>query len=357
MTDHDDDGDTTDTADTADTATTDLAAVVPKRRTEAVIEALRVEGVYDPTRDVAAYDDDRVAVPVAEPPAETDAAVETVDLPPRECGLEDLLAERGFAPAEIEAAPSSWAVVGSVVLADFGDVSADDALPEERREAVGEALLELHGDADTVLARGVSGTRRDPATEVVAGTGETETVHVEHGTRYALDLSTVMFSPGNEAERARMGEVVEPGERVFDAFAGVGYFALPMARAGAEVTAAELDPEAYRLLVENARLNGVSDRLRPVLSDCRDVETTADRVVMGHYEAHERLDSALAALVAGGTVHLHEATPEPLFPDRPLEQLRSAAADAGREVEPLDTRVVKEHSPGVVHGVVDARVD
>ena len=337
MTGHTDDGNP------ADSATTDLAAVVPKRRTEAVIEALRAEGVYDPTRGVAAYDDDRVAVPVAEP----DITVEAVDLPPRERGLEDLLAERGFAPAEIEAAPSSWAVVGSVVLADFGDVSADDTLPEERREAVGKALLELHGDADTVLARGgVSGTRRDPATEVVAGTGETETVHVEYGTQYALDLSTVTFSPRSKAERARMCEVIESGERVFDAFAGVGYFALPMARAGAEVTAAELDPEAYRLLVENARLNGVSDRLRPVLGNYRDVETTADRVVMGHHEAHERLDSALAALVAGGTVHLHEATPEPLFPDRPLERLRSAAADAGREVGRRGVGVGVGHSAG-----------
>ena len=71
----------------------------------------------------------------------------------------------------------------------------------------------------------------------------------------------------------------------------------------------------------------------------------------------ERLDPALAALVAGGTVHLHEATPEPLFPDRPLQRLRTAAADAGREVKRLDAWIVKEHSPGVVHGVVDARVD
>ena len=339
-------------------ADADLAALVAKPRAEAVIEALRADGVYDPTRSVDAYDDDRVAIPVVEPPAGTAvAATEPVDLPLRERGLEDVLVERGFSPAEIAAAPGSWAVVGSVVLVDFGDVSADDALPEERREAVGEALLKLHGNADTVLARGgISGTRRDPTTEVVAGTGETETVHVEHGTKYALDLSSVMFSPGNKAERARMGEVVEPGERVFDMFAGIGYFALPMARAGAEVTAAELDPDAYRFLVENARLNGVSDRLRPVLGDCRGVETTAERVVMGHYDAHEHLESALDALVSGGTLHLHEATPEPLFPDRPVERLRSAADDAGRSVEVLGTRVVKDHSAGVVHGAVDARV-
>ena len=166
-----------------------------------------------------------------------------------------------------------------------------------------------------------------------------------------------MFSPGNKAERARMGEVVGPDERVFDMFAGIGYFALPMARAGADVTAAEIEPAAYRYLVENTRLNHVTDRLRPVLGDCRDVETTADRVVMGYYDAHEYLDAALAALVAGGFLHLHEATPEPLFPERPADRLRSSADAAGRSVQILATRVIKDHSPGVVHGVVDARVD
>ncbi|PSP49322.1 class I SAM-dependent methyltransferase family protein [Halobacteriales archaeon QH_7_69_31] len=336
----------------------ELAAIVAKPRAEAAIEALRAEGVYDPTRSVDAHDADRVAVPIAAPPTETAvAAVEAVALPRRERGLEDLLAERGFTDREIDAAPSSWAVVGSVVLGDFGDVSGGDALPEARREAVGDALLELHATADTVLARGgVSGKRRQPDIEVVAGTGETETVHVEHGTRYALDLGTVMFSPGNKAERARMGEVVAADERVFDMFAGIGYFALPMARAGADVTAAEIEPAAYRYLVENTRLNDVTDRLRPVLGDCRDVETTADRVVMGYYEAHEYLDAALAALVSGGTLHLHEATPDQLFPDRPVDRLRAAAEATDRSVDLLDTRVVKDHSAGVVHGVVDARI-
>ena len=77
---------------------------------------------------------------------------------------------------------------------------------------------------------------------------------------------------------------------------------------------------------------------------------------MGYYEAHEFLDAALEALVPGGTLHLHEATPEPLFPERPVDRLRSAADAAGREVETTGTTVVKGHSAGVVHGVVDAEV-
>ncbi|MFO7927463.1 MAG: class I SAM-dependent methyltransferase [Halobacteriota archaeon] len=337
----------------------ELAAIVERSRTESVVEALGAEGVYDRSRRIESYDADRTAIPVLDAPRSIAVdAVERVGLPRRERGLRDLLDARGASDEIIDAAPSSWAVIGSVVLVDFGDVSAKGTLDPTACETVGEALLELHGEADTVFARGgISGTRRDPSGKVVAGIGETETIHAEHGTRYALDLAEVMFSPGNKAERARMGEVVEPGERVFDMFAGIGYFTLPMARESASVTAAEIDPVSYRWLVENAQLNGVTDDIRAVLGDCRTVETTADRVVMGYYDAHEYLGPALDSLVPGGTVHLHEATPEARFPDRPIDSLRTAAQVADRTVDVLETRLVKTHSAGVVHGVVDAKIE
>jgi tRNA wybutosine-synthesizing protein 2 len=329
-----------------------LAALVEKSRAEGAIESLREEGVYDDARSVAPHDEERVALPITEPPTRTDVreVIET-DLPRRTRGLAELLRERGWEDDEIDRAPGSWAVVGSVVLVDIGDVP--------RPEEVGEALLSLHGEADTVLARGgVSRATREPEVEVLAGEGDTETVHTEHGTRYALDLAAVMFAPGNKDERARMGEVVREGERVFDMFAGIGYFTLPMARAGAAVTAAEVNPTAFRYLVENAVLNGVEDRISAFRADCRDVEVEAvDRVVMGYYDAWEYLDAALAALRPAGVVHLHEATPEAELWDRPVSRLREAADERGRGVEVLDRRVVKSHSPGVEHVVVDARVE
>jgi tRNA wybutosine-synthesizing protein 2 len=315
------------------------------------VESLREEGVYDDARSVAAHDAGTVAVPVSDPPAETDVvAVVRTDLPRRTRGLRDLLRERGWEETEIDRAPGSWAVVGRVVLVEVGD--------SPRPAEVGEALLALHGEADTVLARGgVSGPTREPDVEVIAGEGDTETVHTEHGTRYALDLAEVTFAPGNEDERARMGEVVAGGERVFDMFAGIGYFTLPMARAGADVTAAEVNPTAFRYLVENAVLNGVEDRVSAFRADCRDVEIEGvDRVVMGYYDAYEYLDPALAALGPGGVVHLHEATPEAELWDRPVSRLREAAAWRDRTVEVLDRRTVKSHSPGVAHVVVDARI-
>ena len=333
-----------------------LAAVVDKLRSQAAIESLRAEGVYDDTRSVTEWSEDSVAVPVTAPPQETQyrEVVRQVG-EPRLRTLEDHLRERGWTDEEIAAAPGSWAVLGSVVLVDIGD--------SPRPAEVGEALLTLHGEAETVLARhGISGEHREPSAEVIAGDGDTETVHTEHGTRYAMDLAEVMFSPGNKAERARMGDIVAADERVLDMFAGIGYFTLPMARAGAQVTAVERNPTAFRFLVENVMLNDVDERVHPYRADCRDVvpgfaeEGRADRVVMGYYEAHEYLDSALAALAPDGVLHMHEATPDALVFDRPVERLKAAVAEADRDVEILDTRRVKEYSEGVAHVVVDARV-
>lgn len=354
-----------------------LAAIVDKPRTEAAIESLRAEGVYDESRRVCEDGPDRNALPITAPPAETQVreVVRQLEPEPRNPDLEDLLADRGWSDDELESAPGSWAVIGSVIL-----VTIPEDCPDET--AVGEALLELHGEADSVLADegiandGTAGTYREPRTRLLAGNSDTETIHTEHGTRYGLDPTKVMFSPGNQAERARMGDLVDDGEHVFDMFAGIGYFTLPIARAGAEVTATEVNPTAFRYLLENAMLNDVSDQVDAYMTDCRDLadDLDADRVVMGYYgrsddssggdgdgtrtdEAHDFLPDALAALSPGGVVHYHEATPESRLWDRPLARLERAADAAGRDLEVLEKRRVKSHSAGVAHVVIDARFD
>ena len=340
---------------------TPLAAIVSKETGQEAIAALRDDGIYDDSRKLREAGDGALALPVSAPPDETEVheVIRQSDPESRTRGLDDLLAARGWNDEEIARAPKSWAVIGTVILADF------EGCPRE--EEVGEALLSLHGGADTVIAReGISGEHREPSVRVVAGAGDTETVHKEHGTKYAMDLARVMFSSGNKRERARMGEIVEKGERVFDMFAGIGYFTLPMARAGAHVTAVERNPVAFQYLLENAVLNGVAERIDAYRADCREIETEADRIVMGYYDAseprsesegYEYLDSALRALRDGGVLHMHEATPEAELWERPVSRLREAAANAGREIELLDRRRVKSHSEGVSHIVIDARIE
>ncbi|MFC6721698.1 class I SAM-dependent methyltransferase [Halobacteriaceae archaeon SHR40] len=339
-----------------------LSAVVEKPRAQAAIGSLRDEGVYDDSRSVYECGDETVAIPVTALPQETRVLdlIEEVG-EPRLQTVTDHLRDRGWSDEELERAPGSWAVIGSAILVEASDTP--------RPSEVGEALLAMHGSADTVLARqGISGDHREPEVEVLAGEGDTETVHREHGTEYALDLSEVMFSPGNKAERARMGEIVSDTERVLDMFAGIGYFTLPIARAGAHVTAVERNPASFQYLVENVVRNGVQDRVETYRADNRDViaggqadETPEhqfefDRIVMGYYDAHEYLDSALGVIEPGGWVHMHEATPEGLVPDRPLGRLREAAERQDLDIETHSVQNVKGYSEGVAHVVVDAKL-
>ena len=340
---------------------TDLAAVVEKPDAGAAIAALREAGIYDSTRRVVERDDTRLEVPVVEPPAigaVSDRVVEQADPVARVTGLDDLLAARGWSDAEIGRAPRSWAVIGDAVV-----VRIPGGCP--RPAEVGEALLDLQGCRTALARNGVSGPLREPDVEVIAGDADTEVVHTEHGTRYALDLSAIMFSPGNQAERVRMGDAVEPGTRTLDMFAGIGYFSLPMARAGAVVTAVERNPEAFRYLVENVPLNGVEERVSPIRGDCREVaewladsgRERFDRVVMGHYDALDYLAAALPLVRDGGVLTVHAVAPDAEPWGEALDRIEVAGRAAGRPVEVDDRRRVKGYSEGMVHVAVDVVVD
>ncbi|MFW6448044.1 MAG: class I SAM-dependent methyltransferase [Halobacteriota archaeon] len=340
---------------------TELAAVVPKTRVERCLAYLERRDRYDPSRRIAEYDADRVAIPVTAPVKHP--TIERVE-PGADGGrrlrnLADHLRERGWSDDEVDLAPTSYARVGDIVLLD--------GWPEYRPADVGAALLALHGDAATVLAQlGIDGPDRRPRVAYVAGDTRTHTVHREHGIAYGLDLTEVMFSPGNQRERARMGEVVRPGERVVDLCAGIGYFALPMAAAGATVTAVERNPVAFRWLAANASRNEVDGRLTAINADCRGCPVAADRAVVGHLPVHDcrgdptafgggYLDAAVRALGDRGHLHVHGLAYADEHHDAAARLERRLRR---REVEPTVEAVhhVKGVAPRTDHLAFDVRL-
>ncbi len=243
--------------------------------------------------------------------------------------------------------PRTYKVLGDVILVKIPDELKDYA------GEIGKALLELNPHCKSVWwDRGKKGMLRKPEVQLIAGEGG-ETVHREGGCIYKFDVSKVMFSPGNQAERIRMGKIVGR-ETVVDMFAGIGYFTIPMAKK-AKVYAIEINPNSYHYLLENIRLNSV--KAVPILGDSMHVtpEGIADRVVMGHVECSEFLPVAIRALKGRGWIHYHEAVPEQVI-ERPIRRVISAVRAEGKNVRIECVRKVKNYSPGVVHVVVDAFV-
>src|SRR5207247_9461697 len=105
----------------------------------------------------------------------------------------------------LDLAPRRWKRVGEIVVLRLRPAAQEYA--KEIGRIYGWVLK-----AQTVLEdrSGIHGPLRTPAVRVLGGDG-TETVHVEAGVRYALDLAQVMFSAGNIEERSAIAGRIRPG--------------------------------------------------------------------------------------------------------------------------------------------------
>ncbi len=190
---------------------------------------------------------------------------------------------------------------------------------------------------------------RTPRAEVVWGEcGETR--HRESGYVYILDPSKVMFSQGNRTEKSRIAQQIRAGsgmERVADMFAGVGYFTIPMAGAGATVHAMEINPVACGYLQRNAMENRLADRITVSQGDCRDLlNGTYNRIVMGHFDAIGMLPDALRHILSGSIIHLHSIGPQE---ERVHATVKGAGFSCGIRVHKV--KKYRPHAWHVVHDI------
>ena len=228
---------------------------------------------------------------------------------------------------------------------------------------IGEAWVRELG-VETVLTQvaPVEGELRQPSVERIAGE-TTETEVLEFGIRYQFDAAKIMFATGNRTERRRAGRLTQPGERVADLFAGIGYFAIPAAVEGRarQVVAIEKNPASFDYLRRNVALNRVTDRVVPVLGDNRSVELergSFDRVFLGYLPSSvDWIPRALALLVpGGGSLHVHLVADVRSGITGAERNVIDAAIAAGGEVRAAQGREVKPYGPGRFHAVVDLSV-
>jgi tRNA (guanine37-N1)-methyltransferase len=198
----------------------------------------------------------------------------------------------------------------------------------------------------------VEGEYRTRRFAVLAGVPATRTRVTEYGLRFDVDLSLAYFSARLSTERQRVLAAMEKGERVLDMFAGVGPFAITLARKADIVVAADINPAAVHLLAGNISLNRVSNVV-PVLADAGHLPRYGfrpfDRVVMNLPMAAPRyLPEAAALCRDGGTIHLYA------LQEREGEHLPLIRGVTRGEV--LERRV-RTYSPGKWHAVYDITLE
>jgi tRNA (guanine37-N1)-methyltransferase len=217
-----------------------------------------------------------------------------------------------------------------------------------------ELLLHSRPSIHTVLCPEgpVEGEFRTRRFTVAAGDPNTKTSYTEYGLRFEIDLSEAYFSPRLSGERQRVLALMENGERVLDMFAGVGPFAITLAGRAGVVYAADINPGAVGLMIENISLNRVKNVI-PLLADATRLAGILppgfDRVVMNlPFGAVKFLDTALALCRPGGTIHLYAMVGE-------KGALTPILREKGCRI--LGERVVHTYSPSEWLAVYDLEVE
>src|SRR5881628_1245961 len=251
--------------------------------------------------------------------------------------------------------PSSFDVIGDIAILK---------IPEELqpyREKIGLAILRWNPKIRVAVHdRGVMGERRVRSIEVIAGERRTTTVHTEHGLRYRVDLARAYFSPRLASERRRIADLVLEGEVVADPFAGVGPFAILIAkrRRPRLVHASDVNPAAVELLRANVGANRI-DRVATYEGDAHQILEQirpVDRVILDlPHTAFDHLGHSFAALGARGVVHVYRIL-ERADQRAAADRIRAIAAQAGLEVMDLRLHTVRAYSPTQHHVAYDVTV-
>jgi tRNA (guanine37-N1)-methyltransferase len=186
--------------------------------------------------------------------------------------------------------------------------------PEELRTLAEEILRRLpYVKSVWASLPGIEGPYRLRRHVWLAGEQRSETLYREHGCVFKVDINRVYISPSLNYEHVRVARLVEPGEVVFNMFAGAGLFSIIIARHAepSRVYSVDINPDAYYYMAENIRLNRVEDRVVPILGDAREVAESrltrsADRVLMPYPElALEYLPYAVSSLRGSGWIHVY----------------------------------------------------
>jgi tRNA (guanine37-N1)-methyltransferase len=91
--------------------------------------------------------------------------------------------------------------------------------------------------------------------EVLAGENSFEVQHKEGNCRFEFDIRKVYWSSRLQEERNRLLKTFKKSEVLCDAFCGVGPLAIRAAKQGMRVIANDLNPECYKSINHNIKIN------------------------------------------------------------------------------------------------------
>jgi tRNA (guanine37-N1)-methyltransferase len=147
---------------------------------------------------------------------------------------------------------------------------------------IGQVILDKNPKIETVVDKlqSIDTKFRTFQMKVLAGKDDLNVEQSESGCKFRFDFSKVYWNSRLSTEHERLITQFKPQEVVGDVFAGVGPFAVPAGKKNVLVLANDLNPESYKYLQENVKLNHVENFVRPFNLDGREFIRQSPRLLM-----------------------------------------------------------------------------
>ncbi|MFX0104034.1 MAG: class I SAM-dependent methyltransferase family protein [Candidatus Hodarchaeota archaeon] len=271
--------------------------------------------------------------------------------------------------------PKSYDIIGDIAVIEFDKFNElNDKKASDYKEKVAEGIIDINKNVKTVYEKKsqIKGKYRLRELAHLYGKDKYETIHKENDCFFKLDIKNTFFSPRLVFERQRISSSkIEQNEIIIDMFSGVGTFAIQIAKKNkVKVYAFDVNPNAYRYLKENIKLNKIIGDVIPHNINIKELFELpnqlgqllfhkADRVIMNLPENSIKFVDVACFLMkkSGGILHFYQFSEKPNPIEKTLKSIELNLANINWEIENIiNSKIVKHYSPRSELVVVDLKI-
>ncbi|ENN72309.1 hypothetical protein YQE_11052, partial [Dendroctonus ponderosae] len=152
---------------------------------------------------------------------------------------------------------SSFTTVGHIVHVNL----REHLMPY--KDIIGEVLYDNVPNCKSVVNKTnmIDNTYRNFQMEILKGDSNMQTEVKANNCRFQFDFASVYWNSRLGTEHERIVKALKPHSVLFDVFAGVGPFSIPAAKKKCTVFANDLNPQSFKWLVHNKKLNKIPENL------------------------------------------------------------------------------------------------
>ncbi len=276
----------------------------------------------------------------------------------RNYSIEEILKNK-LNKEELKKLKTSYDLIGEIAI-----INIPKEL-EEKEKLIADAVMEIHPRIKTVVKKygSVQGEFRTRKVKIIGGKRTKETIYLEHGCRFKLNVQEVYFSARLSSERKRIEKLISPKEKILALFAGVGPFPIVIGKKHpkTEIVAIELNPIGTKYMEENLKLNKIKN-IEIITGDVNKVvpgkfKGWADRTLMPiPMSKGEFLESAIKGTKNGGIIHFYSFVDS----EKPFEEaektIKKSAEEEKIKYTIISKRIVHSYSKNTVQIVIDFKI-